>query len=176
MLVLLLVLGIGVGIGRGSGGLPTIGASPDIAAPSDAPADFDLFWQAYELLKQNFVDQSKLTDEDLTQGAIRGMVDALGDTGHSVYLTKDQVQAEQDALSGHISGIGVVVDARSGTPLVVSVIDGAPAAKAGVQAGDLILSVDGTPTDHQTVRPGRRGGARHARNLGHVTRPASRRH
>jgi carboxyl-terminal processing protease len=152
VLLLLLVLAVGIGIGRGSGAFITAGASPEIATPSDAPADFGLFWQAYEYLKQNFVDQSKLTDQALTQGAIRGMVDALGDTGHSVYLTADEVKAEADAQSGHISGIGVVVDSRSGTPLVVSVIDGAPASRAGMRAGDLILSVDGTATNRQTVQ------------------------
>ena len=151
VVLLVAVFTAGITVGHGSAGLASAGASPDIAAPSDAPADFGVFWQAYELLKQNYVDQSKLTDVDLTQGAIRGMVDSLGDTGHSVFLTAEEVKAEQDRLSGHLSGIGVVIDARSGTPLVLSVIDGGPAAKAGMKAGDLILSVDGTLTNHQTV-------------------------
>ena len=89
--------------------------------------------------------------QNLTWGAIRGMVESLGDTGHTVFLTPEQVQAESDQMSGRISGIGIMVDTRAGQPLIISVFDGSPADQAGLRAGDLITSVDGQPTERQTV-------------------------
>ncbi len=157
------------GVALGQGGHPgivsagsdpqasdTAGAShapggPGDVIPADAPADFGVFWEALQLVKDRYVDTSKLGDENLTWGAIRGMVDSLGDTGHTVFLTPDEVQAQTEQLSGRISGIGIMVDTRSGVPLIISVFDGSPADKAGLRAGDLIISVDGQPTERLTV-------------------------
>jgi carboxyl-terminal processing protease len=127
------------------------GIGPGETVPPYVPSDFGVFWQALKTTKENFVDTSKLTDQNLTRGAIRGMIDALGDTGHSIFLTPDQLKAEQDSLQGRLTGIGVIVDQRSGVPIVVSVIDGSPAAAAGIRPGDMIITVDGQPVDRMTV-------------------------
>jgi len=119
--------------------------------PPNVPSDFGVFWAALKLTQDNFVDTSKLTNQNLTWGAIRGMIDALGDTGHSVFLTPAQLKAEQDSLSGKLTGIGVIVDQRSGAPIVVSVIDGSPAAAGGIRPGDMIIAVDGQPVDRMSV-------------------------
>ena len=124
---------------------------PGDVVPADAPEDFGVFWEALQLVKDKYVDTSKLGDENLTRGAIRGMVESLGDTGHTVFLTPEEVQAQNDQLSGRISGIGIMVDTRSGMPLIISVFDGSPADKVGLRAGDLIISVDGQPTERLTV-------------------------
>ena len=79
---------------------------PQSAQAIGAPEDFGVFWEALKLVQDRYVDPSKLGDENLTWGAIRGMVESLGDTGHTVFLTPDQVQAESDQVSGRISGIG----------------------------------------------------------------------
>ena len=79
------------------------------------------------------------------------MVEALGDTGHSVFLTPDEVKAENDSLNGHVSGIGVVVDNRQVPPTIVSVVPGSPAEAAGLKPGDVIVAVDGKSTE--TMNP-----------------------
>ena len=119
--------------------------------PSGAPEDFGVFWEALKLIQDRYVDPGKLGGENLTWGAIRGMVDALGDTGHTVFLTPEQVQAESDQVTGQISGIGIMVDTRARQPLIISVFHGSPADKAGLRAGDLITSVDGQPTERLTL-------------------------
>jgi carboxyl-terminal processing protease len=124
---------------------------PGTLIPEGAPADFGVFWEALELVQDRYVDTTKLGDENLTWGAIRGMVDALGDTGHTAFLTPDEVLAQTDQLTGRISGIGIMVDTRAGSPLVISVFDGSPADRAGLRAGDLITSVDGQTTERLSV-------------------------
>jgi carboxyl-terminal processing protease len=123
------------------------GGEPTATVPPDAPDNVGIVWEALRILRRHYVDEEALSDRKLTEGAIRGMVDALGDTGHSVYLTPDEVQAEQDALQGRLVGIGVMIDQRSGVPAVISVIDGSPADRAGVLVGDVIVAVDGVSTE-----------------------------
>ena len=121
------------------------GAGPSV--PPAAPDDFALFWEALRVVQERYVDRSALDDTELTYGAIRGMVEALGDTGHTVFLTPDEKQAQQDSLSGTLIGIGVMLGERGGRPVVASVISGAPAEAAGVRSGDIILAVDGASAD-----------------------------
>ncbi|HTS14897.1 MAG TPA: PDZ domain-containing protein, partial [Candidatus Sulfotelmatobacter sp.] len=122
----------------------TIG--PGVTLPPDLPADFGLFWQAVDLVRQHYVDQTKVTGQAITYGAITGLVDALGDPGHTTFLTPADVKSEQDALSGTIVGIGVFLGSPSGSGgglIVQSVITGSPAQAAGLRAQDQIIAVDG---------------------------------
>lgn len=123
---------------------PTVGMDPG-RGDDDTPAgpDLALIEEALALIENRFVDPSVATRDALTDGALRGLVEALGDDGHTVYLTPEELAAEQDALDGRLTGIGIVIDRRAGTPLVVSVLDGSPADRAGVRAGDLITVIDG---------------------------------
>ncbi|CAN5675877.1 S41 family peptidase [soil metagenome] len=105
--------------------------------------DLALLEEAVRIIGERFVDADDVTTEGLTRGAIRGLVEALGDDGHTVYLTPEEVQAERDALDGRVTGIGVLIDRRAGTPVVISVVDGSPADLAGLRGGDLIVRVDG---------------------------------
>ena len=111
--------------------------------PADAPADFGLFWQALEVIRENFVGRGELTEEQITYGAIRGLVDALGDTGHSIFLTPEAVRAERESLGGRVVGIGVLLGERDDRVIIVSVISGGPADRAGIRTGDAVVAVDG---------------------------------
>jgi len=114
---------------------------------TDSPAlDAELIAEALEILGERYVDDEALSVHNLTEGAIRGIVAALGDEGHTEYLTPDEYAVAQQALDGRVVGIGVVLDQRSSAPLIISVIDGSPADRSGLRAGDIISSVDGTET------------------------------
>jgi carboxyl-terminal processing protease len=123
------------------------GSLPPGSLPPGAPTDFGMFWQALDVIRQNFVGRDDLTDQQLTYGAIRGMVEALGDTGHSIFLSPEAVQAETESLGGQIVGIGVLLGTRDGQVIVVSVISGGPADRAGIQTGDTIIEVNGESVD-----------------------------
>lgn len=132
-----------------SSAVGTIG--PGHTMPADAPADFGLFWTALQTIRQHFVDRSALDPQQITYGAIEGLIDALGDPGHTVFLTPAEVKADQEALNGSIVGIGVFLSVQGGQPTIQSVISGTPAAKAGVRSGDLLIAIDGKTANGLTT-------------------------
>jgi carboxyl-terminal processing protease len=80
----------------------------------------------------------------MAAGAINGMVESLGDTGHSVYLTAPEARKAGAAVAGKLNGIGVeIIQSTNHQTVVVAPIDGSPAQQAGVRPGDVILEVDG---------------------------------
>lgn len=109
--------------------------------------DFSVYEQALQLIRSDFVGRSSVTDQQLLYGSIAGLVNSLGDTGHSRFLTPDQLKQEQADLQGQFVGIGVVLNLTGTTPGVDRVVSGSPAEKAGVKAGDQITAVDGKTTD-----------------------------
>jgi carboxyl-terminal processing protease len=123
---------------------PTTTATPSASTSTNQPLkDFALYEQALQIVRQNFVGKSDVTDEQLLYGSIRGMVDSLGDTGHSVFLTPSEYSASQSELSGNVAGIGVLLSTDNGQFTVTKVLPDSPALAAGVKAGDQITAVDG---------------------------------
>ncbi|HVB64843.1 MAG TPA: S41 family peptidase [Nitrolancea sp.] len=111
--------------------------------PTATVPNFDVFWQAWNLVQKNYVDQKAVNNTALTYGAISGMVNALGDVGHSRFLTPSELKDEQQSLSGTLEGIGAEISTRDGQAVIVAPIAGSPAQKAGIRPGDVILKVDG---------------------------------
>jgi len=160
LLIVVFVIGVAVGstgaLGRSAGTAngssatppPVVqgSGSPTASGSPSAPFDLGLFNEALSVIGQNFVGRSDLNAQTLTWGAIRGMVEALGDTGHSVFLTPDQAQAEQNALDQNVVGIGVLLGEKDGQTVITSVVPDSPAQAAGLKAGDVITSVDGKST------------------------------
>jgi carboxyl-terminal processing protease len=105
--------------------------------------DFSLMAQAWNTIQSQYVNRSTLNSEDLTYGAIGGMVDALGDTGHSTFLTPSMVKDLKNMEKGEFKGIGIEIQVKGPHVVVVAPIDGSPADRAGLRAGDIILKVGG---------------------------------
>lgn len=139
------ILSIGVcllvGLGFGAGAI--YGTSTALANESEQPAEFQVFWQAWTIVQKHFIDRDALDPVTLTYGAIRGMVNSLGDHGHTAFLTPEEVTFQQTSIAGKFSGIGAQLGTKDGLPMIVAPFDGSPAALAGVKAGDVILAVDG---------------------------------
>jgi carboxyl-terminal processing protease len=113
------------------------------ALPPDAVSDFRLMAQAWNTIDDLYVDRSAVKPKAMTYGAIGGMVDALGDTGHSRFLTPKMAKLEQDYSEGRLIGIGAELQARDGHVVVVAPLDNSPAQRAGLKPGDIIMKVDG---------------------------------
>jgi C-terminal peptidase (prc) len=144
--VVVFIVGIAVGQSGFFGGPPTsTGTSVPTPAASASPSlqGMDLFWQALQDIRDHYVGRGQLDDKTLVYGAIRGLVDSLGDTGHSVFLTPQEVQDVQGSLDQSVVGIGVLLGQHDGLPVIVSVIPESPAHDAGLRAGDELVSVDG---------------------------------
>ncbi len=153
-LALAVTFSAGIGVGRlvtPSG--VAVGATPDPASPAaSAPTEYGLIREAWDTLHREFVGRDEIVDAALIYGAIEGMTHAIGDTGHTDFMTPAERAERTDSLSGSYVGIGVRIDAAEGElPRVVGVFDGSPAEAAGLLPDDVILSVDGQKTDGQTL-------------------------
>jgi carboxyl-terminal processing protease len=93
-----------------------------------------------------------ITDAKLTEGALRGMVDAIGDR-YSVYMNADEFKQFNERLDATFTGIGVHVEAapKTGLVTVVAPIKGSPGEKAGLRAGDVIIAVNGKDVTSLTL-------------------------
>ena len=133
--------------GSGSAAAPatTVAPAPSGAAGSVGLPSWSLLDQAYALLRANYVDPAGLDTTTLVQGAIRGLMDAVNDPGHTGYLTPQEVAARDASLAGTFVGVGAVLDIRNNATTVVRVLPNSPAEKAGLKSGEVILKVDGTP-------------------------------
>jgi carboxyl-terminal processing protease len=78
----------------------------------------------------------------MTYGAISGMVDSLGDTGHSHFLTPEMVKQELNFSKGKLEGIGAEVQMKNKQVVIVTPLDDSPAQRAGLKPGDVILKVN----------------------------------
>ena len=137
--------GVGVVVGHSSL-LSSLGLAPflgEAGKAQDSPTDFHTFWQAWDIVHNHFVDRQALNTTNLEYGAIRGMVAALGDDGHTVFMTPEELTSRQADLSGRFSGIGAQLGVKDALPVIVAPFDGSPAEQAGVKAGDIIMKVDG---------------------------------
>ena len=115
------------------------------------PAGYAAFWEAREKIQAHFVERDKTKDANLAPGAIAGMVNALGDRGHTSYLTKKGRDRMREGLAGEIEGIGARVALVSTRATVVQVMPKSPARAAGIEAGDVLVAVDGRSILGQTL-------------------------
>jgi carboxyl-terminal processing protease len=150
--LVLLTLLIGVGGGVLAGMLiqrPAAGVecpeSPEVCE------EFAVFWEAWQLARDNYVDPEAIVPAAMIEGAVNGMLDTLGDQGHTRFLSASDAEEWDESLRGTFEGIGAYVAIREEQAIIVAPIDGAPAQAAGLRPGDAIVSVDGESTDGWTI-------------------------
>ena len=115
-------------------------------------AEFATLEETWALIHEQWPDPESIDDAALIYGAAQGMVDAMGDEGHSAFLDPAATEAFAESREGRYVGIGVEVDARCGTPVVASIFTGSPAAAAGLRRGDVIVAVDDESTQGIDMR------------------------
>ena len=110
-----------------------VGADP---APAELPVDeIRTFAEVFAKVKKDYVEE--VEDVSLLENAIKGLLEGLDP--HSSYLDKEAYQDLQVGTAGRFGGLGIEVGTEDGFIKVISPIDDTPAAKAGLQAGDLII-------------------------------------
>lgn len=111
----------------------------------DKTIDFSLFWKVWEILKNKYVDNAKLDAHVLFYGAIKGMLAATGDPYTTFFDPKENAAFQED-ITGTFEGIGAEMGMKNEILTVIAPLEGMPAEKAGLLAGDKIIKIDGQMT------------------------------
>jgi carboxyl-terminal processing protease len=126
---------------------PEASLSVTQSMPEDKVDDKDLqnlfvpFWQAWDLVHSEYVDQP-VDNTLMMQGAISGMMDSLGDP-HTSYMNPDEYEIVNTDLEGSYEGIGAWVDTTGDYLTIISAMTNSPAEEAGLKPGDQVIAVNG---------------------------------
>ena len=114
-----------------------------IAASKEAEAQryLGLFYDVFQFVRDNYVDEKKVEPKTLIDGALKGLFESLGDP-YSQYLTADEMRELNDTTSGRFGGVGLIISKVDNGVLVVAPIEGTPAYKEGISAGDIIIKIN----------------------------------
>lgn len=107
----------------------------------------NLFGDVFEQVRANYVEP--VEDKKLIEYALNGMLSSLDP--HSGYMTSEETKSMAVQNKGEFGGLGIEVTMENGVVKVVSPIDDTPAARAGIQAGDLIVEIDGKQVMGMTI-------------------------
>lgn len=153
LFVIVAVLLLGFNAGYVLGQSP---AAPYRVFPASFPTGntgeaFAPFWETVDLVQSQYYKQP-VDQERLVEGAINGLLETLDDQ-HTVYLAPEAESAQRESFEGEIEmqGIGVEVTEQDGNIVVLSPIDGSPAAAAGLQPGDILREADGIDLSGMSV-------------------------
>ena len=116
-------------------------SAPEEGSRGDIYRQLELFADVLARVEQDYV--TPIDEQEAMEAAINGMLSSLDP--HSSYMDATDYREMQTQTRGEYGGLGIEVTSEEGVVRVVSPIDGTPAARAGIQAGDVILALNGTP-------------------------------
>ncbi|MBI2054528.1 MAG: S41 family peptidase [Candidatus Sungbacteria bacterium] len=115
-----------------------------------AEVDFNQFWDVWRRIEERYVDKDKIERGKLIDGAIAGMVKAVGDP-YTVYLPPQESKEFQAEIKGSFEGIGAEIGIRKNILTIIAPLKNSPAEKSGLKAGDKILKIGDTITADLSV-------------------------
>lgn len=110
--------------------------------------EIQTFAEVFERIKRAYVEE--VDDRTLLRNAMRGMLSELDP--HSAYLDANEYQSLRESTQGEFGGIGIEVGTENGQLMVITPIDDTPASRAGLLSRDIIIAIDGTPTDNLSLQ------------------------
>jgi carboxyl-terminal processing protease len=126
-----------------------MGGSPEQSV-EDLPPEFDRVAEVWELLQREHINREQLDAEEVSEGAIRGMLQALDDP-YASFLDSEQFEVESQDFQGFFEGIGAQVGMRDGKLTIIAPIPDTPAERAGIRPGDVILEINKESTANITL-------------------------
>jgi len=112
--------------------------------------DLSLFWETWKKLEEKFVSPEKLDIQKMIYGAISGMVKSLGDP-YTTFLNPEDTKKFLEDVTGQFEGVGMEIGIRKGQLQVIAPLEGTPAQRAGLRAGDRIMKINDTLTADITI-------------------------
>ncbi|WP_445011116.1 S41 family peptidase [Vreelandella stevensii] len=126
-----------------------LAAQPANSVADDLPLEeIQTFAEVFERIKRAYVEE--VDDRTLLRNAMRGMLSELDP--HSAYLDANEYQSLRESTQGEFGGIGIEVGTENGQLMVITPIDDTPASRAGLLSRDIIIAIDGTPTDNLSLQ------------------------
>ncbi len=121
------------------------------APPDDSPYEqMQILAHAMQIIRQDYVDESKVSYKDLTYEAMRGMLSSLDP--HSQFMEPKDFKNMQEDTKSEFGGLGIVVSQKKGVLTVISPMEDSPGFEAGILPGDEILKINGETTDELTLQ------------------------
>ena len=153
-ILLIAILALAIAIGSWSLQLSRGGQDTDSSlAPTDSstlpdgvPQDFEKLFEVWATLKRDHLNRESLEPNDLSVGAVKGLLESLDDP-YASYLSPEQQALESQDFTGYFEGIGAEVTMRNGRIIIVAPIPDTPAYRAGIRPGDTILEINGESTE-----------------------------
>jgi len=140
--LLVVIFSLGIFVGQNvslplSKSVPVVG---EVLNTQTSRPDLSLFWKVWDLMNEKYFDKAKIDPKKMIDGAIAGMVSAIGDP-YTVYLTPEQNENFNENISGKYSGVGIQLGYQDQRMVVIAPLDETPAQRAGVKPNDQILKI-----------------------------------
>ncbi len=127
------------------------GITAEGAASTDA--DFALFWKVWNLVDEKFAQTkvaSTTTDKERVYGAIKGMVDSMGDP-YTTFFPPQEATAFETEIDGNFEGVGMEMGIKDEVLTVVTPLKNSPAERAGIKSGDKVIQINGQVTQGMSI-------------------------
>ena len=129
------------------------GRSQSLAGVSEEDLEgVALYVEALGAVRVDYVDQEALDPTEQSYGAIKGMIDSLGDEGHTRFMTPEEIEEHREGNAGRYVGIGVNIEEKDDEIVISSPMDGSPAEEAGLKSGDVLVAVDAQSVQREEAR------------------------
>ena len=143
-------IGFFTGISKEQANTPPQSLPIGIEEGKTESVDFSIFWDTWNIINEKYVSLNGPGDQEKVYGAISGLVRSLDDP-YSVFFPPKEAEYFESEIQGSFEGVGMEVGIRDDILTVIAPLKNTPAEKAGVQAGDKIITIDDTPTINLTV-------------------------